>query len=262
MPNNSTSLYCYLLKMPAYLLMVILLSMLLGIGVFAQTSNTTNDDVHELSVVIKERYFNEQQLNTYKNNTDYLYDRPPPNPSLWQQLNRKFWDVVRQLLPEHIPSESFRYLEYFLLIVALVLIVMALLKANVSQLFFKRGAARRKSILHEVLPENINEINFDDRLAKALQHKNYRKATRLYYLQVLKKLHDAQLINWQLNKTNNAYITELQNTALYSRFKHITFVFDHVWYGNFPLHTESFIPIKTDFEAFLADISTIEVSNY
>jgi len=46
---------------------------------------------------------------------------------------------------------------------------------------------------------------------------------------------DKELIDWQLQKTNDDYLKELGSTKLQEPFKTITRLYDYIWYGNFDL---------------------------
>ena len=73
------------------------------------------------------------------------------------------------------------------------------------------------------------------RLAEAEAAGNYRLALRLGYLQLLKLLSDQNLIRWQPDKTNHAYLAELPGEHLRAPFRELTRQFEYVWYGELPL---------------------------
>ncbi len=104
---------------------------------------------------------------------------------------------------------------------------------------------RRKS-LSANLPyseslENIHEIDFDAEIEKAVSQHNYRLAVRMLYLKCLKQLSDATLIKWQPEKTNSAYINELNDVVKRTAFKLLTRQFEYVWYGEFAIDGSTFI---------------------
>jgi len=119
---------------------------------------------------------------------------------------------------------------------------------------FRRKSLNAEVPYHESL-ENIHEINFDDELERAINQHNYRLAVRLLYLKCLKQLSDAELIRWQIDKTNNAYITELNNPAQREVFKTLTLQFEYAWYGEFPIDAAVFKNINALFMDFKKSIS-------
>ena len=98
--------------------------------------------------------------------------------------------------------------------------------------------------------DNIYGVDFDAALAQALAAENYREAIRVVYLQTLKALADARLIDWQPFKTPSQYVHELaparpssapsasgplcSGGAAAPAFRSLTAHFLRVRYGNFP----------------------------
>ena len=76
---------------------------------------------------------------------------------------------------------------------------------------------------------NIHEIDFDTRIAAARQAGNRREVCRLLYLQTLKRLADAEMIDWRPFKTPSQYTREVTDPAL----REMTNAFLRVRYGNF-----------------------------
>lgn len=182
------------------------------------------------------------------------------SPSWWGRFWHWFWNWLKDLfkpvkIGKHDPSPFLRVLlivlQYLAIgagAAALVFLVLKLAGINMLNVF------RRKSMgadlpYHESL-ENIHDINFDDELEKAITQHNYRLAVRLLYLKCLKQLSDADLIKWQIDKTNNAYINELNNPAQREVFKTLTLQFEYIWYGEFAIDATVFKNINTLFTDF------------
>ena len=88
--------------------------------------------------------------------------------------------------------------------------------------------------------DTIYGIDFDTTIAQALTREDYREAIRLRYLQTLKALTDANIIDWQPFKTPTQYVRELSSSSLCSgdavakaAFRTLTSHFLRVRYGNF-----------------------------
>ncbi len=114
---------------------------------------------------------------------------------------------------------------------------------------FRRGS-KEAAIAYNESIENIHEISFDDELEKAINNKNYKLVIRLLYLRTLKQLSDAQLIHWQIEKTNSAYVNELTNDDQRQSFAVLTRQFEYIWYGNLPVNERSYQNIQTLFNDF------------
>ncbi len=97
----------------------------------------------------------------------------------------------------------------------------------------------------------IKEADLDSLINEAVNGKDYRLAIRYYYLKILKQLIDNQLIDWHPDKTNRDYVNELKAKDLKTLFKHLTFIYDYVWYGKFTPAEKDFKDIKDDFNKFV-----------
>lgn len=91
--------------------------------------------------------------------------------------------------------------------------------------------------------DTIYGVDFDTAISQAIAGGNYREAIRLRYLQILKTLTEARLIDWQPFKTPTQYVSELSAacslgsgsaTANPAAFRTLTAHFLRVRYGNFP----------------------------
>ena len=134
------------------------------------------------------------------------------------------------------------------------MILKTVLKIDMNGLFFQQNRQPKTKLQHSEFSENIHELDFEKMIAEAVKKKMYRLAVRLHYLKTLKKLTDKELIHWQINKTNVDYMREMQTKPLHEDFRHLTYWFDHVWYGNFELTSAHFEDIEQHFLTFEKEI--------
>jgi len=105
--------------------------------------------------------------------------------------------------------------------------------------------------------ENIEHIEVATPLHKALADGNLKLATRLYFLDLLKKLHEAGIIAWKKDKTNRDYLTEIYTKAYhYEAIRNLTLAYERVWYGEHALTHEAYQQLFADFEAIYQTINT------
>tara|TARA_Y100001935_G_C17295050_1_gene505636 strand:- start:1942 stop:2346 length:405 start_codon:yes stop_codon:yes gene_type:complete len=102
----------------------------------------------------------------------------------------------------------------------------------------------------------IKSENIQDLIKEALANKNYRLAIRYYYLYILKLLSNKELIDWQLQKTNDDYLHELSNGSLKKAFAKATFLYDYVWYGEFQLDESKYQQAERTFKALQNSIES------
>ncbi len=115
----------------------------------------------------------------------------------------------------------------------------------------KSKQIRKAKVVNLNDEEIIKEADLDGLIKEAINEKDYRLAIRYYYLKTLKKLLDKELIDWHPDKTNRDYVNELKINDLKNMFKHLTFIYDYVWYGKFTPAEEEFAEIKNDFNKFV-----------
>lgn len=201
------------------------------------------------------RHWDQTLLRKIQADPAFDYQENIPDISFLDRFLEHLLEWLRELLPraagestETIISGLAQVIKYGFPLLVAVCIVMWLLRADFSFLFFRK--TKKASIDHEVLNENIHELNFADEIHEAIDKRLYRKAIRLYYLQSLKNLDDKGMIAWQRNKTNRDYQTELQKTTLSAPFAKITWLFDYIWYGEFALNQTDFETAQSQFIAF------------
>jgi hypothetical protein len=102
--------------------------------------------------------------------------------------------------------------------------------------------------------EIIQKQDISKLIAKAIREKNYRLAIRYYYLSVLKKLREREIIEYQFQKTNAEYLSEIQDGFLKEQFRKITWIYDFIWYGDFHVDETQFEKAKVEFEDVLGNL--------
>lgn len=141
----------------------------------------------------------------------------------------------------------------FLLIAFLAFVIIkAFYGSNFKLSKTKKENQKKIEIIEE---EEINiEQNFTQKLKAAIDAKDFRLATRYYYLQTLKDLSTRKLIDFHIEKTNLDYQFEIQNVANRHAFKSISKIYDYIWYGKFNIDEDDFQKIEREFNQFATQI--------
>ena len=111
--------------------------------------------------------------------------------------------------------------------------------------------------LNDIVIEELNDLehlDLDKMLHDALSNKNYRFATRILYLKILKSLNEKGIIEWKNEKTNYDYIKEVENVDLRKKLDRVTYLYEYVWYGELPLDKNKFQSIEPEFEMVVKGI--------
>lgn len=188
-------------------------------------------------------------LDAYRTDPAYRYDRPPPEADTWwTRFTRWFRETFFGWMDDARAGELFRWTIYALAAFGVVFAILRLLRMEASGAFQRRS--RAPTLALETVEENLDTLDFDRLLDEAIGARQYRRAVRLLYLKTLKRLADAGLIDWQRDKTNHAYVAELRRAALRPAFARLTLLFEHVWYGDFPVDEAAFGRLRHHFSQF------------
>jgi len=193
------------------------------------------------------RKFDEQALKKYSLQPEFMYDDVPKTLSLWDRFWRWFWRWVNEFFSGKATGNIIQYVLIGLVVALIVFIVVKIIRLDLKLL---SGKSKKVEIPFSETLENIHEIDFNEELEKAMQSGNYRLVVRLLYLKTLKQLTDQSLIDWQPEKTNQVYVSELVNEDHKLAFGKLTKQFEYIWYGEFFIDKNSFEPIQQSFQQF------------
>lgn len=139
-----------------------------------------------------------------------------------------------------------------LLIAFLVFLVVAGIISKDGGWIF--GRSRKKIGISEVTQEDITRMDFKQLIAETRNTGDNRLAVRYYYLWVLKKMSDREIIKWHWDKTNSDYMYEIKDSGLKNDFKYLSYVYDYSWYGDFPLDESAYAKAE---KAFVKTLNTL-----
>ncbi|WP_316830651.1 DUF4129 domain-containing protein [Pedobacter aquatilis] len=219
---------------------------------YAQTAKPAVQKVIQFdSSKVTPAKFNKEALESYADQKEFQYDSAVARDlSLWDRFWMWFWQMVSELFQGAASNPLSKYFFIGLGVAILSYIVIKIIGAE--NIFSKKS---KETILpYDVLNENIHEIDYETEIQNLINQKKYRLAVRLLYLRTLKKLSDADIIQWQPEKTNYTYLTEITRPEMKNEFGLLTHQFDYIWYGDFPVDEHKFEPINQSFSHFNAQI--------
>lgn len=196
------------------------------------------------------RKFESNFKNKYRDE-DFVYNTGALPKTLWQ----RFLQWLGELLGNGASKVNldwlgilFKILAFVVISFVIYLIVRAVLNKESIWIF---GRSRKNITVQEAQAENIHEMDFARLINDTKTDGNYRLALRYYYLWVLKKLSVREIIDWNWDKTNTDYLYEIKDTGLRNDFKYLSYVYDHSWYGDFPVDEKSFTKAEKSFKKTL-----------
>ena len=196
----------------------------------------------------------ESLLSAFKKLKDYQYGTEQVNyvDTWWRRFLRELFEWFSERFSAVGNPDMWKAVAYFFVAVVIVFIILKLIGVDFDGLFKKKS---KYNIPYQTVQEDIHQIDFNEAIAEAVLQKNFRLAVRLYYLKALKELSDAGLIHWQINKTNQSYVYELQSSQLNASFNQVTRQFEYTWYGDFPIDEAHFLEIRDSFLTFSNQIN-------
>ncbi|WP_422084073.1 DUF4129 domain-containing protein [Ulvibacterium sp.] len=195
----------------------------------------------------------DEDLRVYRNDPDFNYEIVKSDPTWWDGLKVWLGNVLLDFFEwlfgvekaAGFLAEFFSWIPYILLGLLLFLLVKFFLNVNARSMLYSK---KNQSLVtlseeeHIIKNEDIQQL-----IQNALQQKDYRLAIRYYYLHILKMLSEGEFIEWQLQKTNADYISEIEEPEMKQPFDYITRLYDYIWYGGFDIDEGKYTRLETTF---------------
>lgn len=215
----------------------------------ANGATTIQKTISYDSVAITVRKVPPKEIERLLNDSDYSYNRVSKTH---KTIFDRFLEWLMNKLGESVESNkaqiSLTAIQYLFVALAFGLIVFLLLKNNIRSLFYGKSATTKTDFAEAT--EDINEIDFEQRIANEVSRRDFRRAIRLHFLRIIKELSEQKLINWQLDKTNTDYSRELRNSKYSREFEELIRLYEYIWYGDFKLDEANFLLVIQKFNQF------------
>jgi hypothetical protein len=194
----------------------------------------------------------EAALDRFRADPDYHYeDVGAAGPSLWELFWRWVNETFLDPIARNTSSRFWRWFWPVLAALVLAAVLVRLFLGGGGGLFARRGAAVPEgAILLDA--EDIEAVDLEALLRRALAERRHRDAVRFLYLRALQALAGGGLVEWQKDKTNRDYLRELRRTAgaLERPFDDLTRLFEWVWYGEAAVDEARFAAVQARFDRF------------
>lgn len=218
--------------------------------IVSDTLNVDNSDIKPRRFEnIKEKYSDE----------NFIYERTVENSGWWSRFKQWLSDKFRSLFNIKNAGQASKMTDLalkiggvLLFIIVVYFIFRAIINKEGAWVF---GKSSDKSIIPVTdIEANIHATDFKQLIAEAEKNSNYRLAIRYYYLWLLKKLSNAEIIHYDVEKTNNDYRNEIAIPKIKEDFAYTSYLYNYIWYGEFDVNTDQFNKAKLAFNKFLNSI--------
>lgn len=177
----------------------------------------------------KERKFNQEQLDKLNQSKSFDYKRSyvrKTNP-LWGWLGDFFKFM----------SKAFGgYLAYVFLGVLILVILILILKikpAAATKIIGKKESKSKTVVFDEEEGKHFDKNELESKIQSALKGRDFASAIRYSFLLLLLNLNENKQLQYSIEKTNNEYLIELNQTKQVP-FEMLIRIYDFVWYGKYP----------------------------
>jgi hypothetical protein len=181
--------------------------------------------------------FDTSQLNRYRENPDYQYQRKAPKTSWLESLWQRIVGYFKHLFSAG-TSLSTRILMVVLIAGAILALTYFFMRAKFHSVFMKRN--RRTGYMMRILDEDVPVSTLSSRISAAVAAGDYRMAYRWTYIDLLRYLDTKRVIRIVGNKTNSDYLREVDSQSWSKDFAILADAFDFIWYGEYPVDQQSF----------------------
>ena len=202
------------------------------------------------TAAIKVRHVDPDFFARYRADPDFDYSSVigiQPN-TFWENFVR--W-IIRHL---NLPAGYFKALNIFIRIFFWVLIaailIFAISRMKLYKYFYTSETPPKKDFVIEGADEVAEDL--EAAIQFELEHKNFRKALRYHFLNILRGLDEKGLISWSAEKTNIDYLKELKrhHTMLAPVFEVLVNTYNAVWYGHFSIDEADYTLLSRSFVEF------------
>jgi hypothetical protein len=228
----------------AFQLLFVLIFCLPVFGQIEQSPQTVVD-----SIVV--RHANNEHLARLREDPAFNYKEVPPAPSLldivFRYVNRFIAKIFRTLWGA--PTWAQYLLIIFCCFIGYLIFRMQSKSGGllVNKQKFPSAKIGGKDI-------NIAELDLEALAQDALEHKDYKSAVHYLYLRVLQILTQNGFVTFHIEKTNHAYIRELEKQPFISSFRHITMLFEWIYYGEAENRADTWDDIIYEFREFISTV--------
>lgn len=215
-------------------------------------SKFSEKDIAIDSTKIESRSFTKNLKEKYKDGA-FDYEAKNKEKNAWDRFLEWLSYWFQRIFSFGDENASMSFVEIFLKILAVLviifviyLIVKAIMNDEGRWIFGK--ASDKKVINYDEIEKNLHLVDFEKLIKEAKKSGESRLIIRYYYLWLLKKLAEKEIIEWDVEKTNSDYLYEIKNEKLKTDFAYLSYLYNYIWYGEFELEESTLEKAIKSFE--------------
>jgi hypothetical protein len=191
--------------------------------------------------------------------SDFQYEVKLDDKTLWDRFKdwlahwfNKIFGLSDMKVSTNYVEITLKTIACLIVIYVIYLIVKIILNKEGQWVF---GKSTTKKIIHDDdIEKNLILVDFEKLLQETLKSGNQRLAIRYYYLWILKRMSEKNIIEWHAEKTNTDYLYEIGSADLRTQFQYVSYLYNYIWYGEFDLTENTFNHAKKSFESTIQSL--------
>lgn len=220
-------------------------------------SQTLIDSIPSDDASIEPRQF--EDIKEKYSDGDFVYERNIENSGWWTRFKQWLSDLIKDLFNLNNAGQASKATDIALkigVVIIFLLVIYFIFKAvmNDEGTWVFGKSSDKKIIQIADIENNLQATDFIQLIAEAERDGNYRLAIRYYYLWLLKSLTKAEIIAYDVEKTNSDYFNEIASKPLKDEFLYTSYLYNYIWYGEFDVNEQQFTKAKTAFVKFLNSV--------
>ncbi len=194
------------------------------------------------------------------NDKEFIYEFKTPEKNAWDRFKAWLAHFFKKIFRFSDSTSATNFVEILIKTIA-ILIVVAVIYMIVKAIMNKEGQwifgrnSDKKIINYDEIEQNLHLVDFEKLIQKSIESGENRLTIRYYYLWLLKKLSEKQIIEWDVEKTNSDYLYEIKKEAQKEDFAYLSYLYNNIWYGEFELDETTFTKAKNAFEKSIKKIN-------
>ncbi|MBF4516279.1 DUF4129 domain-containing protein [Flavobacterium sp. ANB] len=219
----------------------------------------TEKDIKIDSDSVEARSFSKNFKKKYTD-SDFVYEQKVPEKTAWDHFKEWLASIFRKMFSFNNPQTALNFVVILLRVIAILIIVFVIylivkaIIAKEGQWIFGKNV-HKKTIYYSEIEKNIHLLDFEKLIKESIQSGERRIAIRYYYLWLLKIMAQNHYIEWDIEKTNSDYLYEIQSPVHREEFTYLSYLYNHIWYGEFEIDETTFVKTENRFKKSLKTFS-------
>lgn len=221
-----------------------------------EVSSYSEDDIQKDNSEISPVLFEDNFQGKYRENDEFIYESIVKEKGTWQRFKDWLARVYESVFGFKTSADANKAIDLtinigaiLLSILVIYLIVKAIMNDEGSWVFGR--SSDKKIIRYDEIEQNIHTTDFEKLIKEAEKEGDQRLSIRYYYLWLLKKLSENEIIEWDIEKTNSDYQNEIQDSQIRNDFSYLSYLYDYIWYGEFEIDQTTFDKAKASFDKII-----------